>query len=52
MAELNIKDYIRKELPSEAKNIALEFIDFLEKNGIIFYKDRIFSLIRERIGRI
>ena len=39
MAELNIKDYIRKELPSEAKNIALEFIDFLEKNGIIFYKD-------------
>lgn len=39
MTELNIKDYIRRELSSEAQEIALDFVAYLENNGLTFHKD-------------
>lgn len=35
----NVKDYIREELPCEARNAALDLISFLEENDITFYRD-------------
>ncbi len=39
MTELNIKDYIRRELSYEDKEIALDFVAYLENNGLTFYKN-------------
>lgn len=39
MDNINIKDYILKELSREAQSAALSFVLFLEENGITFYKD-------------
>lgn len=39
MTELNIKDHICRELSSEEQEIALDFVAYLENNGLTFYKD-------------
>lgn len=39
MAELNIQDYIRRELSSVEQKIALEFVNYLEDNHLTFFKD-------------
>ena len=39
MNELNIKDYIRRELPTDDRDIALDFVAYLEENHMTFYKD-------------
>ncbi len=39
MSELNIKDYINRELSSADREIALKFVTYLEDNNLIFYKD-------------
>ncbi len=39
MNELNIKDYIRRELSPNDQKIAFEFINYLKDNNLIFYKD-------------
>ncbi len=39
MSDFNIKDYICNKLPLEVQSIALNFVSFLEENGITFYKD-------------
>ena len=39
MTKLNIKDYIRRELSFEEQEIALDFVAYLESNGLTFYKD-------------
>lgn len=39
MNELNIKDYIRRELPTDDRDIALDFVAYLEDNHLTFYKD-------------
>lgn len=39
MTDLNIKDYIHKELTSDEQEIALDFVDYLEDNHMTFYKD-------------
>ena len=39
MAELNIDDYIRRELSSEEQKVAMSFVSFLQDNHLSFYKD-------------
>ena len=39
MIELNIEDYICKELFTDEQKIALDFISFLKDNHLVFYKD-------------
>lgn len=39
MSELSIIDYIHRELPIDEQEIALDFIDYLEKNDMCFFKD-------------
>lgn len=39
MNELNIKDYIRRELTTDDRDIALDFVAYLEENHMTFYKD-------------
>jgi hypothetical protein len=39
MEGLNIKDYIRQELFSDDRKIALDFVDYLESKSLVFYKD-------------
>ena len=39
MSELNIKDYILKELNKDEQKTALSFINFLESKSLVFYKD-------------
>ncbi|MDE7279263.1 MAG: nucleotidyltransferase domain-containing protein, partial [Oscillospiraceae bacterium] len=39
MAEMNIKDYINRELSSADREIALRFVHYLEDNHLTFYKD-------------
>ncbi len=39
MNNLNIKDHINRELSSADREIALDFVDFLEDNKLIFYRD-------------
>lgn len=39
MTELNIRDYIYRELSFDEQKIALEFVDFLEDNHMNFYRD-------------
>ena len=46
MTELNIKDYIRNELPFEIQSVALNFISSLEESGITFYKDNSVFIIK------
>ena len=35
----NIRNYICSKLSSETQSIALNFVSFLEENGVVFYKD-------------
>lgn len=39
MTEPNIKDYICRELPPNDREIALDFVGYLEENHLTFYKD-------------
>lgn len=39
MSELNIKDYINRELSLSDREIALKFVRFLEDKNLTFYKD-------------
>lgn len=39
MIELNIEDYICRELLLDEQKIALDFINFLKDNNLTFYKD-------------
>lgn len=39
MSELNIRDYICRELSLSTQDIALEFVSYLENNNMTFIKD-------------
>ena len=39
MAELNIEDYIRRELSLDEQEVAMNFVCFLKDNYLSFYKD-------------
>lgn len=39
MSELNIRDYICRELSSGMQEIAIEFVSYLENNNMTFIKD-------------
>lgn len=39
MSELNIDEYIDRELSAEEQNVAIEFVRFLKENHLEFYKD-------------
>lgn len=39
MVELNIEDYIHRELSSEEQKVAMSFVCFLKDNYLSFYKD-------------
>lgn len=39
MVELNIEDYIHRELSSEEQKVAMSFVCFLKDNHLSFYKD-------------
>lgn len=39
MVELNIEDYIQRELSLEEQEVAMEFVRFLKENQLSFYKD-------------
>ena len=39
MSELNIRDYIYRELSSDMQELALEFVSYLENNNMTFIKD-------------
>lgn len=39
MSELNIKDYINRELSSSDREIALKLVNYLEDKNLTFYKD-------------
>lgn len=39
MGELNIEDYILRELSLEEQQVAMSFVCFLKDNHLSFYKD-------------
>ena len=39
MNNIRIKEYICTQLPFEEQSVALDFVSFLEENGVTFHKD-------------